>query len=123
MHLGTFEQEVDAARAFDRAAIMARGPDKAKTNFPLAEYLDESGQVIEDSGLRAKIDNAADPHRPKRKPPSGITRVPMLALEAGPNSLAGGSRRGVSSQSIEALLALQGEQKIGFTSFPSLGLP
>ena len=35
--LGSYDDEVDAARAFDRAAICARG-DAAQLNFPRSDY-------------------------------------------------------------------------------------
>lgn len=107
VHLGTFSDEADAARAFDKAALMTRGLDKAKINFPVTDYLDENGIVVEDVNLRAKIDAACDPNRVKRKPPAGSlttsTRSPqphnLLALPA-PRGARG------NSQSIEALLSL-----------------
>jgi hypothetical protein len=36
--IGYFAREEDAARAFDRVNIAAKGHAKAKTNFPVAEY-------------------------------------------------------------------------------------
>ena len=38
IHIATFAREEDAARAYDRVSIAAKGHAKAKTNFPVAEY-------------------------------------------------------------------------------------
>ena len=38
INIGTFARVEDAARAFDRVNIAAKGHAKAKTNFPVAEY-------------------------------------------------------------------------------------
>ena len=37
-HIGTFAQEEDAARDYDRVSIATLGHAEAKTNFPVAEY-------------------------------------------------------------------------------------
>ena len=45
IHIGNFAREEDAARAFDRVNIAKLGHAKAKTNFPVAEYQEEWGQL------------------------------------------------------------------------------
>ena len=40
-----FAREEDAARAFDRVSIADRGHVEATTNFPVAEYRAEWGQL------------------------------------------------------------------------------
>ena len=45
IHIGTFAREEDAARAYDRVNIANSGHAKAKTNFPVAEYRAEWGQL------------------------------------------------------------------------------
>lgn len=43
--IGYFAREEDAARAFDRVSIAKLGHTKAKTNYPVAEYRAEWGQL------------------------------------------------------------------------------
>jgi hypothetical protein len=62
VHLGTFDSEESAAVAFDKAALMVRG-DRARINYPLVNYMDANGRIIEDPQLRAKIDTSCDPNR------------------------------------------------------------
>ena len=45
IYLGTFAQEEDAARAYDRVSIAKLGHAKAPTNFPAAEYRAEWGEL------------------------------------------------------------------------------
>ena len=45
IHIGYFAREEDAARAFDRANIAAKGHTKAKTNFPVAQYREEWAEL------------------------------------------------------------------------------
>lgn len=44
-YLGLFEEEVDAARAFDRAAIRLRGVEAA-LNFLLIDYVGELPELL-----------------------------------------------------------------------------
>lgn len=44
LYLGSYTNELEAARVFDQAAIQLRGRD-TKLNLPLEEYLDENGQA------------------------------------------------------------------------------
>ena len=45
IYIATFAREEDAARAFDRVSIAKLGHTKAKTNYPVAEYRAEWGQL------------------------------------------------------------------------------
>merc|ERR1712097_21599 len=45
VHIAYFAREEDAARAFDRVSIAKLGHAEAKTNFPVAEYRAEWGQL------------------------------------------------------------------------------
>merc|ERR1711965_951811 len=44
-HIGYFSREEDAARAFDRVSIAAKGHAEAKTNFPVVEYRAEWAEL------------------------------------------------------------------------------
>ena len=44
-NIGTFAREEDAARAYDRVNIAAKGHVEAKTNFPVAEYRAEWAEL------------------------------------------------------------------------------
>ncbi|GAX78044.1 hypothetical protein CEUSTIGMA_g5486.t1 [Chlamydomonas eustigma] len=59
VHLGTYVTEQEAAVAFDRAALIVRGPDKAKINFPVSNYQDTSGNLIIDPATAQKLQAAA----------------------------------------------------------------
>ncbi|CAN4079657.1 unnamed protein product [Withania somnifera] len=50
--LGTFSTAVDAARAYDKKAVEFRG-EKAKTNFPISEYID--GAVTDHENKAAMV--------------------------------------------------------------------
>ncbi len=41
--------------AYDQAMLMMRGPTGAKLNFPLANYLDANGKLIEDPVIKEKL--------------------------------------------------------------------
>ncbi len=52
--IGFFAEEVDAAAAYDKAAVMLRGKG-AKLNFPLVNYLDSDGKIIVDPEIKAML--------------------------------------------------------------------
>mmetsp|Transcript_40105 Transcript_40105/g.119442 ORF Transcript_40105/g.119442 Transcript_40105/m.119442 type:complete len:486 (-) Transcript_40105:305-1762(-) len=54
VHLGTHVSEMDAAVAFDKAALCIRG-DRAKINFPMSNYTDPEGNLIIDEVIAAKL--------------------------------------------------------------------
>ena len=45
VHFGTFAREEDAARAYDRVSIAARGHAEARTNLPASEYRAEWAEL------------------------------------------------------------------------------
>ena len=45
INIATFAREEDAARAYDRVSIAAKGHAEAETNFPVAQYREEWGQL------------------------------------------------------------------------------
>ena len=49
VNLGRHVSEDAAAKAYDRAAICARGKDAAKLNFDLSDYESEIGQLVTQS--------------------------------------------------------------------------
>jgi AP2 domain len=50
LYLGSFTNESDAARMYDQAALKLRGL-KTRTNFPVQNYLDSSGQLRPSAAL------------------------------------------------------------------------
>ena len=44
--LGDYDDERQAARAFDAACINKQGLEAAKTNFDVSEYLDEAEELL-----------------------------------------------------------------------------
>lgn len=56
MYLGLFENEVDAAKAYDRASIRVKG-DTAATNFSLAEHPDA---IRDYRALKALVDEGCE---------------------------------------------------------------
>ena len=54
--LGTFETQREATVARDQALLMTRGLAAASmTRLPLSSYLDEEGKLVEDAGVREKV--------------------------------------------------------------------
>lgn len=56
IYLGSYVQEDEAAKSFDRAAIRLRG-QRAKLNYHISTYQDEFGQIIEDKKLSEHLTN------------------------------------------------------------------
>ncbi len=54
-YLGLFADEAKAAAAYDMAALLLRGKD-AEINFPLSNYLDGDGNIIEDQRIKERIE-------------------------------------------------------------------
>eukprot|EP00879_Flechtneria_rotunda_P002266 GHRR01002457.1.p1 GENE.GHRR01002457.1~~GHRR01002457.1.p1 ORF type:complete len:961 (+),score=474.22 GHRR01002457.1:588-3470(+) len=63
IYLGSFTNEDDAARHFDRAAIKIRGK-KAKLNFHYHEYVDADGNLLEDIVLTGAGTDGKEPGKP-----------------------------------------------------------
>jgi hypothetical protein len=61
LYLGTYEDEADAARIWDLAALKSRGMS-AHTNFELKNYLDSNGDII----AVERLDQAVSRHQAKR---------------------------------------------------------
>ncbi|KAG1665223.1 hypothetical protein FOA52_011411 [Chlamydomonas sp. UWO 241] len=68
VHLGTHVNEMDAAVAFDKAALCIRG-DRAKINFPISNYMDADGNLLVDDTIAGKLAKSVDkvPGAKKRK--------------------------------------------------------
>ncbi len=54
--MGHFADEVDAAVAYDKAAVILGFMAAAFLNFPLANYLDADGGIIEDRAIRERLE-------------------------------------------------------------------
>ncbi len=48
IRLGSFDDEILAAVAYDKAALLLRGKGAPRLNFPLANYLDANGDIVRD---------------------------------------------------------------------------
>ncbi len=53
--LGTFTDEAAAGAAFDKAALLVRGRETV-LNFSLSNYLDADGAIIEDRGIKERLE-------------------------------------------------------------------
>ncbi len=56
VYLGLFTDEAAAAAAYDMARLQLQGKQAKWLNFPLAKYLDGDGNVIEDQGVRERLE-------------------------------------------------------------------
>ncbi len=54
--LGNFANEADAAMAYDKAALLLRGRETDGLNFPLSNYLDAAGAIIEDHETKHRLE-------------------------------------------------------------------
>eukprot|EP00967_Tisochrysis_lutea_P087090 scaffold123081_cov22-Tisochrysis_lutea.AAC.1 len=61
LHHSFTQQEDEAAKSFDRAAIRLRG-QRAKLNYHISTYQDEFGQIIEDKKLSVRVACCLFPH-------------------------------------------------------------
>ncbi|WIA14613.1 hypothetical protein OEZ85_003120 [Tetradesmus obliquus] len=84
LYLGTYEDEADAARIWDLAALKSRGIS-AHTNFELGNYLNPSGQII----AVERLDAAVSRHQAKRNlQPAASPAEKALAVFLGPAAAA-----------------------------------
>ncbi len=56
VYLGLFSDEAEAAAAFDKASLLMRGGEAKRLNFPLSNYLDEAGAIVEDQGIKKRLE-------------------------------------------------------------------
>lgn len=99
--LGTYQNEDEAARAFDRAAIKYRGAS-ARTNFPVANYGDIS--VLIQEGLR-ELENPTPP-RPKGRPPKNPdARGPNASALNKPNPVITPAMHSAGLDAVQAAIA------------------
>ncbi len=54
--LGTFDTKIQAAAAFDKGALLLIRGRNAKINFPLLNYLDADGNIIEDQDVKQRLE-------------------------------------------------------------------
>lgn len=78
LYLGLHESEVQAARAYDRAAIAQKGV-AALTNFALAEYLDELSPELAAEAVSRGLIDPADLERYGRDCEAGSEQAPAPA--------------------------------------------
>lgn len=55
IQLGTYASHVQAACAYDKAALRLKPENKVKLNHPLEDYLDKAGQLLPEPRLEAKL--------------------------------------------------------------------
>ena len=79
IHISYFAQEEEAARAFDRVNIAKLGHAQAETNFPLAVYQADWGQ-LEALGLEGAVALEREQAAARRGP--GARKMPKFKLRA-----------------------------------------
>jgi hypothetical protein len=90
LYLGTYEDEADAARIWDLAALKSRGIS-AHTNFELSNYLNSSGEII----AVERLDQAVSRHQAKRNlEPTVSPAEKALAVFLGPSAAAAAAGSG-----------------------------
>ncbi|KAF8071351.1 AP2-3 [Scenedesmus sp. PABB004] len=91
LYLGSYNEEAEAARAYDRAALKIRGPD-THLNFDAAGYVGPDGEVLLDDHTAALILKHWGPTTTRaahRRPPPG---KPSGRQSAPPGAYAGAAR-------------------------------